>query len=89
MADLMIFPKTIQEFIKDYSFKDEQEVYTNGAMLIPVFRMEQAYIFYGQQIREQTIKEITEQLKYEFGSDDIHEAIDETVKQINKNVKLN
>ena len=55
MADLMIFPKTIQEFIKDYSFKDEQEIYTNGAMLIPVFRMEQAHIYYGEKIREKAI----------------------------------
>ena len=46
MADKMEFPKTMQEFIKNYSFKDSEEVYTNGSELIPTFRVEQAIEHY-------------------------------------------
>ena len=46
MADAMTFPRTFMEFIKKYSFKDEKEIYTNGADLIPVFRVEQAQDHY-------------------------------------------
>ena len=41
MATMMDFPKTVDEFIKQYSFKDKKEIYTNGSNLIPVFRVEQ------------------------------------------------
>ena len=51
MADKMEFPSTIEEFIKGYSFKDSDEVYTNGAELIPVFRVEQAFEHYEKEIR--------------------------------------
>jgi hypothetical protein len=37
----MMFPNSWGEFVEDYSFKDEEEVYTNGTILIPVFRVEQ------------------------------------------------
>lgn len=39
--DSMAFPKTAYEFIEQYSFKDEKQEYTNGAVLIPVFRVKQ------------------------------------------------
>lgn len=51
MADVMEFPKTIQEFIEGYSFKDSDEVYTNGVELIPVFRVEQALEHYLPEVR--------------------------------------
>ena len=41
MSDCMMFPKYWAKFIEDYSFEDKEEVYTNGSMLIPVFRVEQ------------------------------------------------
>lgn len=41
MSDCMMFPKDWEKFIEDYSFEDKEEVYTNGSMLIPVFRVEQ------------------------------------------------
>jgi predicted RNA-binding Zn-ribbon protein involved in translation (DUF1610 family) len=41
MADCMMFPKTADEFIEQYSFKDEKQEYTNGAELIAVFRVKQ------------------------------------------------
>jgi hypothetical protein len=58
MADLMIFPKTIQEFIEEYAVTDE-----NGNKVIPVYRMEQAHIYYGEQIRNKAIDEFAERLK--------------------------
>lgn len=41
MADCMSFPDDWREFLRFYSFKDEEEVYTNGSELIPVFRVVQ------------------------------------------------
>lgn len=41
MADCMTFPDTLDEFLEQYQFKDSEEIYTNGAMLIPVFRVKQ------------------------------------------------
>jgi hypothetical protein len=37
----MEFPKTFDEFAKDYGFTDDKEIYTNGSHLIPVFRVNQ------------------------------------------------
>lgn len=41
MPDCMVFPEDWHDFLKDYSFKDSEEIYTNGSHLIPVFRVEQ------------------------------------------------
>lgn len=30
------------DFLKSYAFKDKEEIYTNGAVLVPFFRVEQA-----------------------------------------------
>ena len=49
MGDMMDFPKTIDEFLEDYSFKDKKEFYTNGSMLIPTFRAKQAFEYYMQK----------------------------------------
>jgi hypothetical protein len=49
----MIFPKTFEEFAKSYGFVDEEEVYTNGSELIPVFRVQQ----WLDHIKEQTDEE--------------------------------
>ncbi len=40
-GDNMLFPKTAEQFVKEYEFKDRHETYTNGAMLIPSFRVQQ------------------------------------------------
>ena len=31
-------------FIADYAFKDDKEVYTNGTVLVPLFRVKQALV---------------------------------------------
>ena len=40
------FPKSIWKFILDNSFKDTEEIYTNGALLIPTYRVKQAIEHY-------------------------------------------
>ena len=46
MADRMNFPDTFMGFIQEYSFKDKEEIYTNGVELVPFFRVEQAWEHY-------------------------------------------
>ena len=41
MSDEMTFPKTADEFMEQYKIVDTEQVYTNGAELIPIFRMKQ------------------------------------------------
>lgn len=55
------------EFVKSYSFKDSEEVYTNGSNLIPVFRVEQMLEHYypkrptnADQIRAMSDAELAE-----------------------------
>lgn len=63
MSDRMEFPKTMKEFIDDFSFKDSEEVYTNGAELVPVFRVEQGFEHYEKKIRANAIDEFAAKLK--------------------------
>ena len=41
MGDLQTFPDDPKDFLMDHSFVDSKQYYTNGASLIPVFRVEQ------------------------------------------------
>ena len=41
MADMMIFPDTVEEFMEQYKIVDTDHVYTNGVELVPIFRMKQ------------------------------------------------
>lgn len=41
MRDLMTFPDTVEEFMEEYKIIDTEQVYTNGAELVPIFRMRQ------------------------------------------------
>ena len=41
MSDMMTFPDTWEEYEKSYGFTDNEKVYTNGARLIPSFRVKQ------------------------------------------------
>lgn len=38
----------IVDFIIDYSFKDAEEVYTNGTILVPLFRVLDAIVQNGE-----------------------------------------
>ena len=46
MGDVMKFPERIDDFIDAYSFRDDEKKYTNGSMLITVFRVKQAIDHY-------------------------------------------
>lgn len=63
MADKIKFPKTMKEFIDSYSFKDEEQIYTNGAELIPVFRVEQALEHYEKAILNKAIDDLVTKCK--------------------------
>ena len=39
----------IIDFIIDYSFKDKEEIYTNGTILVPLFRVLDAIAQNGEQ----------------------------------------
>ena len=41
MSDMMTFPATVEEFMEQYKIVDDEKVYTNGADLVPIFRMMQ------------------------------------------------
>ena len=49
-GECMSFPATPAGFIESYSFKDKEQVYTNGVELIPVFRVEQMVEHYFQTV---------------------------------------
>lgn len=40
MGEVVLFPDTFEEFVEQYKIVDTKNVYTNGADLIPVFRVE-------------------------------------------------
>ena len=42
----------IVDFITDYSFKDSKKVYTNGTILVPLFRVLDAIIQKGNPYQE-------------------------------------
>lgn len=52
MADAMEFPNDWAKFLEDYSFRDHEGVYTNGARLIPTFRVEQMMHHYLRKATE-------------------------------------
>lgn len=79
MADMMNFPSTFEEFIKQYEFKDKEEVYTNGAELIPSFRVMQAWEHYTSNIKRinQNLNNIYDCLRMiENNLIDIEEEVD-------------
>lgn len=42
----------VADFIMDYAFKDEKEVYTNGTILVPLFRVLDAILQKGNPYQE-------------------------------------
>lgn len=45
----MQFPKTVEEFMEKYKIVDSAQVYTNGAELVPIFRMKQWFEHIGAE----------------------------------------
>lgn len=50
MADMMMFPETIEEFIEQHKIVDTEQVYSNGIEYVPVFRMKQ-WVEYENRLR--------------------------------------
>lgn len=65
-GQLMDFPDTFDEFVKQNAFKDTNEVYTNGAELIPVFRVRQ-WIEHTMLQQQNRLGMMMEPLKVEEG----------------------
>lgn len=49
MADMQEFPENWEDFIKMHEFDDSAEVYTNGVMLVPSFRVGQMVEHYFKE----------------------------------------
>ena len=64
MADMMNFPKRWEDFLHDYEFEDARRIYTNGAKLIPSFRVKQMMEHYAPVRHGRWI----EHEKYDFGT---------------------
>lgn len=41
MANTMMFPNTVREFMEQYKMVDTEQIYSNGTEYVPIFRMEQ------------------------------------------------
>lgn len=41
MADMMVFPDTVEEFMEQYKMVDRDQVYSNGTEYVPIYRMNQ------------------------------------------------
>lgn len=88
MGDVMNFPKTMNEFIEQYSFKDSHEIYTNGCYLIPVFRIEQAIEHYEHESRCKAIDDFVEAVKTAVTEMDDISAYDNPTQRICEILKI-
>ena len=89
MADSMTFPKTWEQFLHDYEFEDSRRIYTNGARLIPSFRVKQMMEHYLIEAKSEAYREFAEKLKYERFSglgictvNSVVDKIDYTLKEL-------
>jgi hypothetical protein len=65
MNEEMKFPKTFEEFIKQYSFFDKQQIYTNGSELIQVFRIKQ-WEEHKEKENQELKKQVDELNRFKF-----------------------
>lgn len=71
----MEFPKTWEEYEKDYGFNDSKEVYTNNSRLIPSFRVKQWLDHLEQEPCEMTVQEYRRRMVQAFHTADCDELI--------------
>ncbi|WP_293969728.1 hypothetical protein [uncultured Ruminococcus sp.] len=71
MAECMNFPETPLEFLKLCEFKDEKEIYTNGSMLIPTFRVEQMIEHYFNSTSTADVQKVRHG-KWEDNAEDVY-----------------
>lgn len=84
MADMMKFPETIEEFLNSYSFKDKEEVYTNGSILIPLFRVEQGLERYVRNLNDEINRQTAENERLKERISYLEESIDCSRKEYNR-----
>lgn len=60
MADVMTFPKTVDEFMEQYKVVDEDHAYSNGTAFVPIFRMKQWFEHLKEQAEEDKMVEYIE-----------------------------
>ena len=60
MAEMMLFPETVDEFMEQYKVVDTDHVYTNGTEFVPIFRMRQwfEHLSTGKYITKEKAKEL-------------------------------
>ena len=51
-TEIKQFAENVLKFVKEYAFKDRKEIYTNGTILVPLFRVEYALQTGGQDYQQ-------------------------------------
>ena len=80
MNEQMEFPNTFDEFADYYGFKDSEEIYTNGSMLIPIFRVKQ-WLEHDNKLRR-----IETDTAYECGRASVVSVIEDIKAEIEEQV---
>lgn len=75
MDDAMDFPKTFEEFAKEYQIIDTKEVYTNGVELIPVFRVQQWLDYTESEEIKMTVEQYRQRMIEAFQNAECDELI--------------
>ena len=75
MGEQMNFPDTLDEFIKQYSFIDRKEIYTNGSELIQTFRVKQWEEHRQREYQELKYQEVYKKTKDYTRNDFVIELI--------------
>lgn len=76
MNEQMEFSATFEDFAKEYGFKDNKEVYTNGSDLIPIFRVKQ-WLEHDNKLREIEID-----TAYECGKHAIADKMSKEIEEL-------
>lgn len=63
MSEQMEFPKTWEEYEKEYGFNDYRKVYTNNSRLIPSFRVKQWLDHLEQELKTDMLDKIKDEIK--------------------------
>ena len=80
MSDTMTFPVSWEDFLQEYSFKDKEEIYTNGSDLISVFRVRQMMEHYHHDwvsVKDKLPEQYTDVIVFTKGSTIAVDYVDE------------
>lgn len=90
MCDVMSFPATVDEFMEQYKIVDREEVYTNGAEMVPIFRMKQW--FEHEELKKAPtaldhIHNVVAEREYQRGYKQAKEEYDHKLTEIKSRIK--